>query len=247
MSKREFISPQGLRIDGRKPGEIRRIDCTLGPFSHADGSAVLEQGNTKVIASVYGPREAKRKGDVLHDRAIVTCEMSITSFATSERKQRSKTDRRLKERSLAIQQIFESVISTHLYPRSQISIFVQVVQSDGGDMAASINASTLALIDAGIPMQDFLTACTIGFVDGTPILDINYTESASSGPEVTAAIVTKSRKISYMQMADKLPIQHLEKMMLAATEGCLMVYEILKKKIKAHSYSLLHARGTAPS
>mmetsp|Transcript_14999 Transcript_14999/g.26994 ORF Transcript_14999/g.26994 Transcript_14999/m.26994 type:complete len:248 (+) Transcript_14999:58-801(+) len=243
MSKREYISPQGLRIDGRRPGEVRHIECKLGIFSRADGSALLQQGNTKVLATVYGPREAKNRGQSLHDRAVVTCEYSITNFATSERKERSKNDRRLRENGLALKQIFETVILTNLYPRSQISLFVQIVQSDGGDMSAAINASTLALIDAGIPMADFLTACTVGFFDGTPILDMNYTESNGSGPELIVAVVPKSKKISYMKLTEKLGIQHLETMTDAATKGCLLVYEKLRKVVKSYSYSLLHARG----
>lgn len=47
----------GLRIDGRRPNELRKIQCEIGVFSQADGSAVLSQGNTKVIATVYGPHE----------------------------------------------------------------------------------------------------------------------------------------------------------------------------------------------
>ena len=57
MSGLELLSDQGLRIDGRKPGELRRIRCSLGVFAQADGSAYLEQGNTKVLAAVYGPHE----------------------------------------------------------------------------------------------------------------------------------------------------------------------------------------------
>ncbi len=57
-----------------------------------------------------------------------------------------------------------------LFPRSQIDIYIQVLQSDGGDKAAAINASTLALIDAGVPMRDFVCACTAGCIDGIPLL-----------------------------------------------------------------------------
>ena len=53
----EYLSDQGFRTDGRKPNELRRIRCSLGIFSQADGSAYLEQGNTKVLAAVYGPHE----------------------------------------------------------------------------------------------------------------------------------------------------------------------------------------------
>nr|GFA56678.1 exosome complex component RRP41 homolog [Tanacetum cinerariifolium] len=53
----EFVSPEGLRLDGRRPMEMRQLRAEIGTVSRADGSAVFEMGNTKVIAAVYGPRE----------------------------------------------------------------------------------------------------------------------------------------------------------------------------------------------
>ena len=55
----ELLSDQGFRIDGRRSFELRRIQCKLGVFKQADGSAYIEQGNTKVLAAVYGPHEAR--------------------------------------------------------------------------------------------------------------------------------------------------------------------------------------------
>jgi ribonuclease PH len=49
----------GLRLDGRKPNELRKISCEVGVFPQADGSALLTQGNTKVLATIYGPHEVK--------------------------------------------------------------------------------------------------------------------------------------------------------------------------------------------
>lgn len=58
MSKnRELLSKIGLRLDGRRANELRRIRCKLGVFTEPDGSAYLEQGLTKVLAAVYGPHE----------------------------------------------------------------------------------------------------------------------------------------------------------------------------------------------
>ena len=57
MAGLELLSDQGFRIDGRKPQELRKIQCRLGVFTQADGSAYIEQGNTKVLAAVYGPHE----------------------------------------------------------------------------------------------------------------------------------------------------------------------------------------------
>ena len=59
MAGVELLSDEGYRIDGRKINELRHIQCKLGVFSQADGSAYLEQGNTKVLAAVYGPHEVR--------------------------------------------------------------------------------------------------------------------------------------------------------------------------------------------
>jgi hypothetical protein len=93
MSKLEYLSPEGLRIDGRRPKELRKIQCNLGIFSKADGSAYFQQGNTKAIAAVYGPREVFVKSKALHDRAIINCEYSMATFSTGERKKKFKGDR----------------------------------------------------------------------------------------------------------------------------------------------------------
>ncbi len=61
-SRLEFVSAAGLRVDGRRPKEVRRMRSRLGLFSRVDGSAYFEQGNTKVIAVVYGPREVRATG-----------------------------------------------------------------------------------------------------------------------------------------------------------------------------------------
>ena len=55
----ELLSDQGFRVDGRRADELRRLQCRLGVFTQADGSAYVEQGNTKVLAAVYGPHEVR--------------------------------------------------------------------------------------------------------------------------------------------------------------------------------------------
>ncbi len=120
------------------------------------------------------------KSKASHERAIVNCDYCVSAFSTSERRVQNKDSKLNKEAALIIKQTFESVIQTELFPSSEINIFIQVIQSDGGDRAAAINATTLALSNAGIPMQDFVMACTAGFVDNTPLLDLNHTEKLAS-------------------------------------------------------------------
>lgn len=57
MAGLELLSDQGIRMDGRRPTELRRISCKLGVSASADGSSYFEQGNTKVLATVYGPHD----------------------------------------------------------------------------------------------------------------------------------------------------------------------------------------------
>lgn len=60
MAGLELLSDQGYRVDGRRAGELRKIQARMGVFAQADGSAYIEQGNTKALAVVYGPHEASR-------------------------------------------------------------------------------------------------------------------------------------------------------------------------------------------
>lgn len=57
----DLLTDQGLRLDGRRANELRKIRCKLGVFDQPDGSAYLEQGNTKVLAAVYGPHQVGSK------------------------------------------------------------------------------------------------------------------------------------------------------------------------------------------
>lgn len=185
----EHVSPEGLRVDGRRPGEVRRVRCQLGVLEQADGSALLEQGNTNVIAAVYGPRECANRVDALQDRAIINVELSNASFAQGERRGKIKTDRKANEVAALVREAFEVAVLVHLYPNSQIDIFLQIVQVDGGRTAAAINAANLALIDAGIPLRDFVCCCHAGYIGNTAIIDLNYAEECSNCPDMPLAIL----------------------------------------------------------
>ncbi|RKP23212.1 exosome complex exonuclease RRP41 [Syncephalis pseudoplumigaleata] len=230
----------GLRVDGRRANELRKVKCSLSPLSHASGSAYVEQGNTKVLAVVYGPREARHKGHAMHDRAYINVEYTVAPFSTGERKKRSKNDRRLLESGLAIKQTFESAIQTTLYPRSQIDIYIQLLQDDGGALQATINAVTLALIDAGVPMLDYVCACTGGNVDGQALLDLNHVEEASAEtPDLTVAILPRSGKVTLLQMTSRVHADQFEQMMSLAMDGCRQIHTIMDDAVRASMQSLV--------
>ncbi|EDV28699.1 Exosome complex component RRP41 [Trichoplax sp. H2] len=231
----EIISPEGLRIDGRRPEEIRRFNCRLGVLSRADGSAYLEQGNTKALASINGPHQAGDKAKIKHDRVHINFQYSMATFSTNERRNRPKGDKRSIDISQLMREIFQSAILTDLYPKSQIDIHVQILQADGGNYSACINAATLALMDAGVPMKDFICSCTASLVDSKTIIDVNNSEELHfSNPLLTLAILPTSEEIILCQMKSRLHADHLEDILKAGIKGCKDIYEIMHREVLNH-------------
>lgn len=234
MSGQQLLSDQGLRLDGRRSNELRRMRCRLGVFSQPDGSAYIEQGNTKVLAAVYGPHQANtRKAN--HDEVIVNCQYSMATFSTGERKNRPRGDRKSQEMTIHLQQTLSAAIMMELYPRSQIDVFIEVLQSDGGNYCASINAATLALIDAGICLKEYVCACTASLAGGSvPLMDVSNVEEISGGPVLTVATLPKSGKIAFMEMTQRFHLDSLPKVLECATNGSKEIYDIMDKAVRDH-------------
>lgn len=240
----EYISLDGLRIDGRRTPEVRKIRCALGALARADGSAYYEQGNTRVLAAVYGPREPTSRGDIVHDKAIVKCEFSTAMFASTARRRTWKGDRRSTSAATVVQKVFEGVILLQSYPKSQIDIYVQILQNDGGTLVAAINAASLALINAGVGMSDFVVACSVGYVDNVFVVDPNSLECAADRPEVTLAMMSHSGKICSCQLDSKLPDgESFEKALNHATSGAKQIFQVLEYELRNYSLGLLDSRG----
>lgn len=236
MASRELVSPEGLRLDGRRAREVRRVACRLGVFPAADGSAFVEMGNTRVVATVYGPREAApRQMQSDRERASVSVDYAVAPFSTSERRRVGRGDRRSAEAALVLRQTFERCVLTALYPRSHIAVHVQVLQADGGELAAAVNATTLALIGAGIPMRSFATACSGGFADGTAVLDVNYVERSSGCAEMVLVCDPADDLVYATQMVSKMPLAHFEEVAVLAREGCRQVHAVLRRSVMEHS------------
>lgn len=233
----EMLSDQGLRFDGRRGHELRRMNCKLAVLEQADGSAYLEMGNTNVLAAIYGPHEMSRKnrGSASHERAMINCQYSQATFSTFERKKKPKTSLRSIEITNNIRDIFENVILTHLFPNSQIDIFLEVLQSDGSNLSACVNAATLAIIHAGIPIKDFVISCSASLIDDTPIVDISHFEEASASlPIMTISMLAKSKQIVSMESSGKIALDSIEKLVDSALLGCDEIHQICKSIVLKH-------------
>ncbi|GFS38750.1 3'-5'-exoribonuclease family protein [Actinidia rufa] len=252
----EFVSPEGLRLDGRRPMEMRQIRAEIGAVSRADGSAVFEMGNTKVIAAVYGPREVQNRSQQINDQALVRCEYSMANFSTGDRMRKPKGDSPARcpmflEASTTIPTIlgregdFKAInrdISGHSPDHGSMHIDAPNA-SFSGTRSACINAATLALADAGIPMRDLVTSCSAGYLNSTALLDLNYVEDSAGGPDVTVGILPKSDKVTLLQMDAKLPMDTFENVMQLAIEGCKAVATYIREVLLENTKQLEYRRG----
>ncbi|KAL5279061.1 EXOSC4 family protein [Megaselia abdita] len=234
MSGNNLLSDQGLRLDGRRPHELRRIRCKLGVFEQPDGSAYLEQGNTKVLAAVFGPHQASQK-KMNVDEVTVNCQYSMATFSTGERKNRPRGDRKSTEITMNLQKTLSAAIKTELYPRSQIDVYIEVLQADGANFAVSLNAATLALVDAGICLKEYVCACTASLSkNNTPLTDVSHLEEVSGGPTLTVAALPTSDKIAFIDTSQRFHLSQLQVVVETAQEGCRQIQKIMDEAVKKH-------------
>lgn len=154
----------------------------------------------------------------------------------------------------SLQQTFSQAILTHLHPRSEITISLHVISQDGSVLAACINAATLAIVDAGIPITDYVVAVAVGsssvsttkeaedsFDDDTdPILDLNGIEE-NELPSMTVATLGKSEKITLLQMESKVPLIRLDGMLALAIDGCSKLTETMNDTVKSHGLEFVRS------
>jgi exosome complex component RRP41 len=227
----KLIDKKGLRLDGRKPDELRPIKLEVGVLSNADGSAYIEQGKNKILAAVFGPREMHPKHLALPDRMVLRCRYHMAPFSVQERKSPAPSRREI-ELSKVIRECLEPSIFMEYYPRTGTDVFIEVLQADGGTRCASITAASLALADAGIPMRDLVTACAAGKVEDTVILDLMDTEDKADGADVPVALMPNMNAITLLQMDGILTIEEFESAVNLALEGCKKIYAMQKEVLK---------------
>ncbi|QSL64294.1 hypothetical protein MERGE_000450 [Pneumocystis wakefieldiae] len=227
----EILSPEGFRIDGRRWNELRRFVAKVGFNTSADGSSYVEQGNTKVICTVHGPIEPIIKGKALLDREHITVDISVAPFSTLERKKRTRLDKQVQEHASCIQKVFEKTIQTGLHPRSEINIYIQVLTQDGGLLQTCINAVSLALINASIPMYNCVSASTVGCTDTDPLLDLNNIEESSIS-WCTVAVLGASDNIIFLQTETCIHLEKFEHLISLALSGCQKIYKLMDNVIR---------------
>ena len=215
-----MASGAGLgRIDGRRRDQIRPVRVTRNFTKHAEGSVLIEMGDTKVIctASIEEkvPPFLKGKG-----AGWVTAEYAMLPRATHDRSPRESVKGKQGGRTLEIQRLvgraLRAVIDTGRLGERTIWIDCDVIQADGGTRTASITGSFIALADAvGVlrkkdlikvnPLTDYLAAISIGKVGGQVMVDLAYEEDSHAEVDLNLVMTGAGQYVEVQGTAEKTP------------------------------------------
>ena len=208
-----------VRADGRRKDQLRPVKITRNFIKHAEGSVLIEMGDTKVIctASIEEKVPPFLKG---RGTGWVTAEYSMLPRATHDRSPREAVKGKQGGRTLEIQRLVGRALRsvtdmTQLGERS-IWIDCDVIQADGGTRTASITGAFIALADAlailktrGVikkrPLSDYLAAISVGKVAGEILVDLAYTEDSMAEVDLNLVMTGKGQFVEIQGTAEKTP------------------------------------------
>jgi ribonuclease PH len=213
-----------MRPSGRRPDALRPITLTRRFTKHAEGSVLVEFGDTQVLctASVQDtvPRWLKGRG-----RGWLTAEYGMLPRATNTRTDREAAKGRQSGRTQEIQRLIGRALRMSLdlsrLGERQITIDCDVLQADGGTRTAAITGGMVALVDAlnslqrsGLlvadPLVGFVAAVSVGMYRGTPVLDLDYAEDSQAGSDVNVVMTDAGQLIEVQGTAEAAPFSRDE-------------------------------------
>jgi len=229
-----------MRPSGRAPDELRKITLTRNYTLHAEGSVLIECGNTKVLcnASVDNsvPRFLKGKGS-----GWITAEYGMLPRATHQRKQREVQRGRQEGRTLEIQRLIgrslRAVVDLEALGERTITLDCDVIQADGGTRTAAITGSYVALVDAIAylqkqrkiknPLHGRVAAVSVGIYRGVPILDLEYSEDSEAETDMNIVMNDAGGFIEIQGTAEGHAFRHDELLTLLdlAKTGITQLFE----------------------
>ena len=223
------------RPDGRKNNELRPMTAKVGVIPNADGSAMFAFGNTIAIAAVYGPRQLHPQHMQNPSTGILRCNYDLLSFSVADRK-RPGPSRRSQEISRVTEWALLPVLDLEQFPNTVVDVQIYILQADAGTRTAGINAASLALAHAGIPMSDLICSVAVGKNDKTLIVDLSKEEEdfhdGEGATDFAMAKPANSDEFSLLQMDGKIQPEMVKEALKLSIESCKEIYEVQKKALK---------------
>ncbi len=223
------------RVDGRQPDELRPLTITRNYIKHAEGSVLVELGDTKVICTctVEDKVPPFQKGT---GKGWITAEYAMLPRATHQRSQRESIKGRIGGRTYEIQRLIgralRAVVDLDLLGERTLTLDCDVIQADGGTRTASITGAFVAmadalqkLVDAGalpaLPLRDYLAAVSVGKVEERLLLDLCYEEDSRAQVDMNVVMTGQGLLVEVQGTAEDtaFPRAELEALLDLAGKG----------------------------
>ena len=235
------------RPDGRTPNQLRPVRITRNWLRHAEGSALIEFGETRVLCAATVeegvPRWRRGTGE-----GWVTAEYAMLPRATDTRSAREsvkgKIGGRTHEISRLIGRSLRAVVDFKAMGEYTITLECDVLQADGGTRTAAITGAYVALVDAvrylrkqrdlkTNPLTGSVAAVSVGIVQGQPRLDLNYLEDSVAETDMNVVVTGTGEFIEIQGTAENAPFDRklLDTLLDLAVAGCAELTEIQKKAL----------------
>jgi len=239
-----------LRNNGRHEDELREVKITRNFLKYPKGSVLIEMGETKVICTATleerVPPFLRNSG-----KGWLTAEYAMLPMATQERNQRESAQGRVGGRTHEIQRLIgrslRAVTNLEGFGENTVYIDCDVIQADGGTRTASITGSFVALVDLfrrmredgrceSIPVQDYVSAISVGILDGQLLLDLEYEEDSKADVDMNVVMTGTGKFIEVQGTAEKVPFgqDRLTAMVELAGRGLRRLTEIQKQALGGH-------------
>ncbi|MWP49098.1 MULTISPECIES: ribonuclease PH [unclassified Gilliamella] len=237
-----------MRPSGRSAEQVRPIKITRHYTKHAEGSVLVEFGETKVLCNATVdegvPRFLKGQG-----QGWVTAEYGMLPRATNSRTQREAAKGKQTGRTMEIQRLIarslRAMIDLKLLGEHTITLDCDVIQADGGTRTASITGACVALNDAinqmlangkikQNPIKSLVAAVSVGIVEGEALCDLEYIEDSNAETDMNIIMTDDGRIIEIQGTAEGEPFSHEEllKLLALAKNGIATIIDAQKQALK---------------
>jgi ribonuclease PH len=247
-----------VRADGRAADQLRPVIIHPNFTKHAEGSVLIEVGDTKVIctASIQEkvPPFMYRSG-----KGWVTAEYGMLPRATTDRVEREAAKGKQGGRTMEIQRLIgrslRAAVNAEMLGERTVWIDCDVIQADGGTRTASITGAYVALVTAlgrmyvdgnlpNWPVSDFIAAVSVGMIGGGAVLDLNYEEDSKAGVDMNVVATEKGRFIELQGTGEGATFseEEMQAMMALAKSG---IAQLVKKQREILAPLLTRVDGVA--
>ncbi|KAK2912984.1 exosome complex component RRP46 [Channa argus] len=212
-----------MEVCGSSNVTLREFGCEQSLLSRPDGSASFIQGDTSVLAAVYGPAEVKVSKEI-YDRATleVLIQPKVGLPSVRERSQEQ-----------CLRESCEASLLLSLHPRSSLTLILQVLHDDGALLSSFLNAACMALMDAGLPMSCLFCGVTCAIdADGCIITDPTAAQEKKSRALMTFAIDSAEHRVMTSSTKGSFSVHELQQCIAVSQKASEKIFQFYRDSVR---------------